>query len=43
MNSKKITEIISGVMTVLVLGAKIALVTAGAIGEVKLVVDALAW
>lgn len=43
MNSKKITEIISGVMTVLVLVAIIALVTAGAIGAVKLVFHTLAW
>lgn len=43
MNSKKITEIISGVMTVLVLVAIIALVTAGAIGAVKLAIHTLAW
>lgn len=43
MNRKKITEIISGVMTVLVLVAIIALVTAGAIGAVKLALHALAW
>ena len=43
MNSDKIKEIISGAMTVLVLVTIIALVTAGAVGVVKLVFHALAW